>query len=142
MVDGLKKQYIQNKREEIQRNVVKAALVDDLIATSIPEMDSKRLGARIKKGVSGALNYLGDSVELSPFGAYHMDEKLHELSYIEAGKTEKKSEEKVAKILTYSEDGSVDTYLGSIKQIESLYDNPVELVYKDDEIFLKIPRAV
>ena len=142
MVDGLKKQYIQNKREEIQSNIIKVTLINDLIATTIPERDNKKFSALIRKGVSGALNYLGDSVELSPFGVYSMDEKFHELSYIEGGKTERDSDEKVARILEYGEDSSMDSYLSSIKQVEFLYDNPVELVYKNDEMYLKIPKAV
>lgn len=142
MVDGLKKQYIQNKRDEIQKNINRASLVDDLIATKIPEIDGKRIGALVKKGISGALNYLGDSLELSPIGGYKLDEKLHDLSYIEAGKTEKQSEEKVARILEHGESSAMDSYLGSIKQVEFLYDNPVVLVYKDDEMYVKMPKAI
>ena len=141
MVDGLRKEYVENKRTELQDSCVKLALVDDLIATKIPERDQKRLGAYVQRGLSSALNYLGDSLELSPIGHLSLDEKLHELSDIQGEKVELQSNIKVASILEYGDDSTMDSYVNNIKQVEYMYDNPVELVFKDDEMFVKMEKA-
>lgn len=141
MVDGLKKEYVENKRSELQESCVKLALVDDLIATKIPERDKQRLGAFVQKGLSSALNYLGDSIEMSPIGYLSLDEKLHELSDIQGEKVELQSNMKVASILEYGDDSTMDSYVNNIKQVEYMYDNPVELVFKDDEMFVKMEKA-
>lgn len=120
---------------------MKLALVDDLIATKILERDQKRLGAYVQRGLSSALNYLGDSLELSPIGHLSLDEKLHELSDIQGEKVELQSNIKIASILEYGDDSTMDSYVNNIKQVEYMYDNPVELVFKDDEMFVKMEKA-
>ena len=141
MVDGLKKEYVENKRTELQEGCVKLALVDDLIATKIPERDQQRVGAYIQRELSNALNFLGDSIEQSPIGHLSLDEKLHELSDIHGEKVEVQSNSKVASILEYGDDSTMNSYVNNIKQVEYMYDNPVELVFKDDEAFVKMKKA-
>lgn len=139
LTDSFSEAQLQNARSEIGKMSDKHKSMNNELITEMYGHHLGSLEAKAMKGLSNSLDFMGGVVRATPLGKTELDEALIKLGKQSGDVVKKRTKRQVDQVLTREDYGIIDPVVDSIRQMESTYHKPLELVRDGDETFICVP---